>query len=107
THLSATPPVLWPANHEMVPVTVDYALDGNCAATCTLSVSSNEPGDGGGDGHTSSDWQVLDAHHLLLRAERAGTGTGRIYTLEITCIRGPGESSTGKVTVTVPHDRGL
>src|SRR5689334_6007828 len=40
-------------------------------SVCALSVSSNEPTDGPGDGHTAPDWEVVDAHHVLLRAERA------------------------------------
>jgi hypothetical protein len=56
----------------MVPVTVNYAVNDNCdpAPVCSLSVSDNE-GEGGGSGHTSPDWMVLDAHHVDLRAERA------------------------------------
>ncbi len=93
----------------MVDVTVSYDVTDNCPlppGSCTLSVTSNEPVLGHGSGHTSPDWIVLDDHHVLLRAERAGNGNGRIYTITITCIDSGGNSSSESVTVTVPHDRG-
>jgi hypothetical protein len=44
---------------------------------------------------------------VLLRAERAGNGTGRIYTIAITCTNDTNkESSIKTVTVVVPHDQG-
>jgi hypothetical protein len=104
---TATPDLLWPPDHKFVDVTIDYALTDPCPNTCVLTVSSNEPINGTGDGNTSPDWQVIDPHHLLLRAERAGTGDGRIYTITITCTNDTNrESSIKTVTVTVPRDQG-
>jgi len=103
---SATPEVLWPPNHKMVDVTIDYTVVDPCPNTCVLTVSSNEPINGTGDGNTSPDWQVIDAHHVLLRAERAGNGSGRIYTIDITCTNDTNKlSSTKTLTVEVPHDQ--
>jgi predicted extracellular nuclease len=105
---SATPSMLWPANHKMVNVTVGYDLGTACdqnPATATLSVSSNEPVNGTGDGDTAPDWIVVDAHHVKLRAERAGTGSGRVYTITITATDSRGEVTTQDVTVTVPHNK--
>jgi len=100
-------PVLWPPNHKMVSVTVDYGTSDNCGeVACALSVSSNEPVNGAGDGDTSPDWQIVDAHHVLLRAERAGSGNGRIYTITITCTDGSGNTSHRQVTVRVPKSQG-
>jgi uncharacterized repeat protein (TIGR01451 family) len=109
TNATADPSVLWPPNHRMVNVTVSYDVTDNCPlppGSCTLDVTSNEPVLGRGSGHTSPDWIVLDDHHVLLRAERAGNGNGRIYTITITCTDSGGNSSTENVEVTVPHDRG-
>jgi len=108
TNATADPSVLWPPNHRMVNVTVSYDVTDNCALppdSCTLSVTSNEPVDGKGDGHTFPDWIVLDDHHVLLRAERSGNGNGRIYTITITCTDSGGNSSSEQVEVRVPHDR--
>jgi uncharacterized repeat protein (TIGR01451 family) len=109
TGAAADPSVLWPPNHRMVNVTVSYDVTDNCPlppGSCTLSVTSNEPVNGKGDGNTSPDWIVLDDHHVLLRAERAGDGNGRIYTITITCTDSGGNTSSQSVTVMVPHDRG-
>jgi hypothetical protein len=111
---SATPNSLWSPNHKWNSITVSYTATATCgtppasvAATCSLSVSSNEPVNGLGDGNTAPDWQVMDATHVQLRAERSGTGTGRVYTITITCSAGdPLVSSSTATTVTVAHDQG-
>jgi hypothetical protein len=56
-----------------------------------------------GDGDASPDWQIVDAHHVNLRAERSGTGTGRVYTITITCTDGGGHTAMKNVQVTVAH----
>jgi len=105
TGASATPSVLWPPNHKMRDVTVNYGTTNNCgSAQCVLTVTSNEPVNGGGDGNTAPDWEIVDEHHVRLRAERSGSGSGRIYTITITCTDSAGNSSTQTVTVTVPHN---
>ena len=104
---SATPTSLWPPNHKMRDVQVYYTATDNCAGTVTtsLSVSSNEPINGTGDGDTSPDWIIgTDGHSLQLRAERAGNGNGRVYTITITATDACGNSSTQAVTVVVAHD---
>ena len=90
-------------NHKMIDVTVDYTATDFSGATCELTVASNEPVNGTGDGNTGVDWQVLDPHHVQLRAERAGTGMDRIYTLTVTCVDPSNNRSTGTTTVSVPH----
>jgi hypothetical protein len=100
---SATPNTLWPVDHKFVPVTLSYSTSDACGApvVCTLSVTSNEP-----TGSKGPDWQIIDDHNLLLRAERLGKGTDRIYTVTITCSDPAGNSSLSSVPVTVPHDQG-
>lgn len=107
---TASPAVLWPPNHRMVDVRIPYTAADGCAPAavprCALSVSSNEPAAGTGDGDTAPDWQVVDEHRVRLRAERAGHGNGRIYTVTITCTNNTGASSIRRVTVQVPKSRG-
>ena len=97
---------LWPANHQMVDVTVNYTVADNCPAGCTLGVTSNEPTNGLGDGDTAPDWEVVDAHHVRLRAERSGKGTGRTYTITVTCADASGNTVVRTATVRVPKSQG-
>jgi len=106
TGATTSPAMLWPPNHAMVPVTVAYTSSDNCAGTCSLSVTSSQPVDGLGDGDTSPDWQVVDAHTVLLRAERSGKiKSGRTYTITIRCSDAAGNTTSRAVTVLVPHNR--
>ena len=106
TGVSANPAVLWPPNQKMVDVTVSYDVTAKCGGppVCALSVASNEPAGGAGNGDTSPDWIVLGPHNLDLRAERAGTDSARIYTITINCQDRLHQSAKETVTVTVPHD---
>ena len=73
---------------------------------------SNEPQEGLGDGDTAPDWTepVIDQANgvisLQLRAERSGSGDGRVYTIAITATDNSGNSSTAPVEIIVPHDKG-
>ncbi len=97
--ISATPNVLWPPNNKMRDVRVSYSTTDNCGAiTCGLTVTSNEG--------SSSDWQIIDANNVRLRAKRAGNGNGRIYTITATCRDAAGNATSSSTIVTVPHDMG-
>jgi hypothetical protein len=101
--MSASPNVLGPSNHRMINVVVAYtASDTSGAPVCAMTVTSNEPVNGEEDGNTAIDWIVIDAHHVQLRAERAGDGNGRIYTVTATCVDGAGNASAKSTTVSVP-----
>ena len=98
--------VLSSSNHKLVDVTVRYTVTDNCGPVINaLTVSSNEPINGLGQGNTAPDWEIVDPHHLRLRAERSGTGSGRVYTITITSTDSAGNSSTKQLFVGVPHDR--
>ena len=97
---------IWPPSHKMVNVTVGYDVLDNCVAhVCALSVTSNEPQNGLGDGDTSPDWRIVDDHHVELRAERSGNGAGRVYTIGLTCTDRAGLASSLSTTVNVPKSR--
>jgi hypothetical protein len=92
----------------MVDIFVNYMASDNCSGgpvTCTLSVTSNEPINGTGDGDTAPDWKIVDAHHVRLRSERTGKGNGRIYTITISCKNHSGHSSTKTIKVLVPKSQ--
>ena len=100
---------LWPVNHKMVDVAVNYTVGDNCTAAGaimrSLSVASNEPINGTGDGDTAPDWQVVGPNLVRLRAERSGDGAGRIYTITITATDAYGNTTTKNVFVNVPHNQ--
>jgi hypothetical protein len=70
-----------------------------------ISVSSNQPQEGTGDGDTGPDWQVTGALTLQLRAERAPS-EDRIYTITVEATDAAGNTSTAEVTVRVPKSPG-
>jgi hypothetical protein len=106
--VSASPNILWPPNHKMVPVNVNAVSSDICdpVLTCRIfSVSSNEPVNGLGDGDTAPDWEITGDRTLNLRSERSGTGSGRIYTITVACTDTSGNSTSRATTVTVPRDQ--
>ncbi len=106
--LAANPPTLWPPNHKFVTVTVSGATDPDAdPLTTTISgVTQDEPLNGLGDGDTAPDaaWVPLHSDQVKLRAERSGTGDGRVYKIAVTVSDGH-LTCTGTVTVGVPHDQ--
>jgi hypothetical protein len=102
---TASPRVLWPPDHQMIPITVNYTATDNCSVGCVLTVTSNEAINGLGDGDTAPDWQIVDAHHLLLRSERSGKGSGRTYTITVTCTDPAGHTVVRTTTVVVPKSQ--
>jgi tripartite motif-containing protein 71 len=110
---SASPSLLWPPNHKMVTITVKVNMSdsGSGAAGFKLvSVTSNEPDDGLGDGDLPNDIQGWVAGspsvNGQLRAERSGKGTGRKYSLTYMADDAAGNHGTCVTTVIVPHDQG-
>jgi hypothetical protein len=81
---------LWPPNHRLMPVGVTgvSSADGGDVAITIIAVTQDEPVEGLGDGDTAPD-AVLQGSSVLLRAERAGTGTGRVYRVAFSAAPGP------------------
>jgi hypothetical protein len=99
--VAANPATLWPPNHQMVDVTVSYDVVECAIAETTLSVSSDNP-------DVASDWEVVDAHHVRLRAKRSPRAGDRLYTITVAAKDTQGNSSSQNVTVRVPqrNDKG-
>lgn len=99
---------LWPPDHRLVPLTVTGVTDpdGDTVGVAITGVTQDEPLDGLGDGDTSPD-AVLGpgATAVSLRAERSGTGDGRVYTVALRASDGFGGTCTGTIAVSVPHDQ--
>jgi hypothetical protein len=55
------------------------------------------------DGDMTPDWEVTGDLTVNLRAERAGTGNGRVYTMTVGCTDASAQRAAKNVTVTVPH----
>lgn len=97
---------LWPANHKMVNVPIKYTTYDNCGKPhCELYVYSNEPENETGDGDKSPDWEIVDEHNVLLRAERSAKGTGREYYIYIVCYDDSWNYAVQQIVVSVPHDK--
>jgi hypothetical protein len=106
TGLAADPASLWPKNHKMRDVTINYSATDSCSGVnCQITnIASNEPIEGTGDGDTSPDWEFVDEHHVRLRAESGGGSVGRTYTITVTCTDSAGNSTTKTVEVHVGHN---
>jgi predicted extracellular nuclease len=107
--VSVTPDKLWPPNHKYVTVEATVVATDNFDPNPTVtlvSVTSNEPDNGVGDGNTTNDIVIVDDFTFKLRAERSGKGTGRVYTITYMASDDCGNSATDQATVTVPHDKG-
>jgi hypothetical protein len=102
--LTVTPGLLWPPDHKPVQVTLEPNASDACGPpTCRiLSVVSSDPVTSRSD-HTSPDFEITGDLTLWLRSERAGTGTGRVYTITLECTDAAGNSATKSIDVTVPH----
>ena len=98
---------LWPPDHRMVEVSASISVDDACDSSpivSLVSVTSNEPDDGIGDGDTVNDIQIVDPYRFLLRAERSGSGMGRVYTVTYVATDSAGNTSGSvSASVTVPR----
>ena len=110
--LRMSPERLWPPNHKMKTVEAIFDIqDCDPAPTVQLvSVTSNEPENGLGDGDTAPDIAGAslgtDDRSVQVRAERAGGGSGRVYTFVYRVTDASGNETDATATVTVPHDQG-
>jgi hypothetical protein len=98
---------LWPPNHRLVQVATVTATDGLSGlvpGSLVLTATSNEPGNGGGDGDMAPDI-VINGSTIQLRAERSGQGTGRLYTVTAAATDVAGNLGSATAACAVPHDQ--
>jgi len=99
---------LWPPNHKLIRVanvTAADAQSGLAPGSFTVIGKSNEPSD-----PKNPDIVITSngsgGFVVQLRADRLGTGTGRVYTVTATASDVAGNVATSTATCTVPHDQG-
>jgi hypothetical protein len=106
--LALGPTLLWPPNHQLTQVTASVQAVDRCdpAPSVTLvSISSSEPDSGRAGGDVQGADVGSDDRTFSLRAERAGNGPGRIYTVRYATTDAVGNRTEQAATVVVPHDR--
>jgi PKD repeat protein len=99
---------LWPPNHALRMISLGGATDpdGDVVTLTVTAVTQDEALNGLGDGDTSPD-AVLGpgSNQVQLRAERSGTGDGRVYHVAFGGSDGRGGTCGGTVNVGVPHNQ--
>ncbi len=97
--------LLWPPNGSSVPVHVLGVVDpeGGAVTIEITGIMQDEPVNGLGDGDTSPDGAGIGTNTAWIRAERSGTGDGRVYVISFRATDVQGAASDGSVTVSVPH----
>jgi hypothetical protein len=71
------------------------------------AITQDEPVNDLGDGDTSPDGKLTapPSSKASVRAERSGTGDGRVYRVHYTATDTHGATCSGTATVGVPHDQ--
>jgi uncharacterized repeat protein (TIGR01451 family) len=103
---------LWPPNHKYHTVTVAQMV-ASVTDNCPLAeevliekVTSDEPDDSPGTGNTVNDIVIApDCRSVQLRAERAGPGDGRVYTITLRIMDSGGAVTQEDFEVSVPKSQ--
>jgi rhodanese-related sulfurtransferase len=99
--LSADTSLLWPANHKMALVTIDYTSTDNCGSVATeLLISPRRSNDDERHERRGPDAQVIDAHHVSLAADREA-----FYVISVVATDLAGNRSAASITVGVGRSR--
>jgi len=111
--VSLSPNSLQPPNHKLVLITATVSAKDACSANPAVqlvSITSNEPDEGSGDGDQPNDIQAAgggpvpfgtDVRSFQLRAERSGMGSGRIYTVTYSAADASGNKTSASAVVVV------
>jgi hypothetical protein len=106
TGLDKNSPPLWPPNHKMIDLSLNYQITGSCGTVSTwISIYSNESEYGLWPNDTGPDWEIIDNHNIRLRAERWDEGTGREYYIYIYGWDEFWNFAYDYIIIRVPHDQ--
>ena len=95
--VTASETSIWPPDHKMHPVTISYSFaDADPNASASLSVVTNGAG-------KDPAWTVVDAHHVLLKAEPGLKSRTLVYTVIVTALDSAGNVSYRSVDIRVDH----
>jgi len=106
------PSCLWAPNHKLVLYQLGNTLPFTATDTCDpkpaveiMTVTSNQPDTGGGQGDFAPD-AIVGKTALCLRSERQGTVMwDREYDITVAATDSSGNRATQVVSVIVPHDQ--
>ena len=100
---------LWPVNKDYVNVTIEGVTDPYDEVTISIiSITSDEPTTAGGKNQApDADPSCIGTDTARIRAERIGSGNGRVYEISFVATDSMGVSMEGTVNVFVPHDQGM
>ncbi len=105
---------LWPPNHKWVRYDLFEDILVSAQNTCfgnltdqvqILNVTSSEPEDDAGDGHTGPD-VAWSGTALCVRSERSGPGPRRVYTVTVGVTDEVGNTGTAEHEIVVNHSQG-
>jgi hyaluronate lyase len=97
--------LLWPANHKLVDIRVDVKANDSLSGVGSVALDRilhNEADDPSADVEGAEPG--TDDRSFKIRAERRGSGTGRVYTITYTATDLAGNRASASAIVTVPHD---
>jgi len=103
TGASARPDRLWPPNGKLQAISIRGVTDpdGDRVTLTVTSIRQDEPLSKKGQ----PDATGVGTARPMLRADRVGSGDGRVYHLRFAADDGHGGRCEGEVTVCVPHDQ--
>jgi glycerophosphoryl diester phosphodiesterase len=109
-NVTFNPSVITSRNHELVPISALVEANDSLSGVASfelVSITSNQPVNGKGDGNTDQDiqgteWGTPDTE-FLVRAERSGAGD-RVYTITYKATDLAGNSFTSSKNIIVKHD---
>lgn len=102
--------MLWPPNHRMVDVGLSYTAVDVCdtsalAIEVTVTSDENPLTARGAGGPIHCPDAVVNGTDVLLRAERSGSGDGRVYEITVSATDNCGNVGTCTVSVGVPKSQ--